>query len=83
MFSKTLSYQLNFTTKRERIPYISMNLINLWIRKCILIWIVDKSTETQDKKLLTRVYSDVIMFKRVKNSDESQGGYGSAIFGYR
>ena len=52
MFSMILISHLNFTTKRERIPYILA-----FFESCLLEYLksqvdVDKSTETQETKSL-------------------------------
>lgn len=54
MFSMILISHLNFTTKRERIPYILA-----FFESCLLEYLksqvdVDKSTETQENIPLTR-----------------------------
>ena len=53
MFSMILISHLNFTTKRERIPYILA-----FFESCLLEYLksqvdVDKSTETQEQNILT------------------------------
>lgn len=54
MFSMILISHLNFTTKRERIPYILA-----FFESCLLEYLksqvdVDKSTETQEKNSIDK-----------------------------
>ena len=61
MFSMILISHLNFTTKRERIPYILA-----FFESCLLEYLksqvdVDKSTETQVDSLLTTCQQNVII----------------------
>lgn len=61
MFSMILISHLNFTTKRERIPYILA-----FFESCLLEYLksqvdVDKSTETQGTSILTRQVLSITM----------------------
>ena len=47
MFSKVFVWQLNFTSKRNRIPYILAIFSKLWITKPSRFILGDNSAETQ------------------------------------
>lgn len=57
---------LNFTSKREKIPYFLVIFFKLWITYGNILGVVDENAETQVINVLTIDFNDVILLTNSK-----------------